>query len=478
MIFRTLKLPGIALLLVAAMLGSASADDALRAEAAAKLKQAAGYYVKQVATHGGYVYHYSPDLSVRWGEGPATADQIWVQPPGTPTVGLALLRAYEATGDRDYLEAAEGAAKALIHGQLTSGGWTNVIDFDPQGKRRDAYRNGRGTNKGRGNSTFDDGISQSAIRLLMHVDRALEFKHAAIHEAAEFALNAVLAAQFANGAFPQVWTGPVSSRPIVKPSYPDYEWRTEGRIKNYWDMYTLNDNNCGYIADMLIDAHRIYGGDRYKAALARLGDFFILAQMPDPQPAWCQQYNYQMQPIWARKFEPPGVSGRESQDAIATLMKIYRETGDKKYLEPIPRALEYLRKSLLADGRLARYYELQTNRPLYMNRHGEQYFLTYDDTDLPDHYGWKTPSFLDALEAEYRATSAGSAATATPSTPTVVDEAEVRKIITALDAEGRWLSTYQGEGLVGQPKFKVGEHFLSSEVFSRNVETLAAYLKK
>ena len=61
-------------------------------------------------------------------------------------------------------------------------------------------------------------------------------------------------------------------------------------------------------------------------------------------------------------------------------MKIYRVTGDKKYLEPIPRALAYLKKSRLPDGRLARYYELKTNRPLYMTRDGDEYSLTYDDS--------------------------------------------------------------------------------------------------
>ena len=108
-----------------------------------------------------------------------------------------------------------------------------------------------------------------------------------------------------------------------------------------------------------------------------------------------------MHPIWARRFEPPAVTGGESQDVLETLMQIYRTTGDKKYLEPIPRALAFLKKSLLADGRLARYYELKTNKPLYMTRRGDEYTLTYDDSKLPDHYGWKVDSRLEAIEREY-----------------------------------------------------------------------------
>jgi len=86
----------------------------LRTDCVAGMKRAAEYYRNNVAVRGGYVYYYSLDLKTRWGEGRATADQIWVQPPGTPTVGMAYLRAFEATGDQFYLDAATEAAQALL----------------------------------------------------------------------------------------------------------------------------------------------------------------------------------------------------------------------------------------------------------------------------------------------------------------------------------------------------------------------------
>ena len=278
--------------LVACCAGNLTADDALRKAAAESLKKAAAYYRNEVAVQGGYVYFYSPDLSKRMGEGVASPQQIWVQPPGTPTVGMAYLKAYRATGDRYYLDAATDAALALAYGQLQSGGWTNCVDFDPREARTALYRNGKG--RGKNNSSLDDGQTQSAIRLMMRVDQAHRFKHQAIHESAQVALAALLAAQFPNGAFPQVWTGPVKPQPIIKANYPDYDWRTEGRIKNYWDMYTLNDGLAGTVSQTLADAHRIYHDEKYQAALLRLGDFLILAQMPDPQPAWAQQYGYEI----------------------------------------------------------------------------------------------------------------------------------------------------------------------------------------
>ncbi len=243
----------------------------LRSEALQALKKAATHYHAKMASHGGYVYYYSVDLQERWGEGKAEPDTIFVQPPGTPTVGMAYLKAYAATRDRFYLDAAREAAEALVYGQLQSGGWTQVIQF-AEAKPLGKYRNRRGGSR---NSSLDDGQTQAALILLIRADQALDFKHAEIHEAANYGLQALLQAQFPNGAFPQVWTGPVESKPVSKARFPDYDWKTEGRIKNYWDYYTLNDNLAGTVSDTLIAAHQVYKDEKYKAALERLGDFLI-----------------------------------------------------------------------------------------------------------------------------------------------------------------------------------------------------------
>ncbi len=450
------------------------------AEVRAAMKKAAGYYHGSVARHGGYVYYYSPDLSKRLGEGVAGGDQIWVQEPGTPTVGLAYLAAFQATDDRFYLDAAIDTAKALIHGQLESGGWTNWVDFDPKSPRVGRYRNGKGKRKGKNFSSLDDGISQVALQFLMKLDKETRFQNQAVHEAAGIALDALLAVQFPNGAFPQGWEGARVEPPATlavdkKANYPPYDWRSEGRIKEYWHQYTLNDGLAETVSETLMVAHRVYGREDCLAALKRLGDFLVLAQMPKPQPGWAQQYNYQMQPIWARKFEPPALAGRESEGVIASLMRIAFYCRDKHYLEPVPRALAYLKKSQLPGGKLARYYELRTNRPLYMERRGKVYTLTHDDSNLPGHYGWQTPSRLESLEAALRSINAGGGL---PENilPAVQAAPSIDGIIRELDEKGRWVSTFSGERLSGQPKFKQGEKYLHSGVFSRNLELLSAYL--
>jgi hypothetical protein len=442
-----------------------------RDEALTTMRKAATFFRARAAMNGGYVYYYSPDFSRRLGEGVATPSQIWVQPPGTPAVGLAYLKAFEATGEQLYLDAAREAAEALVYGQLASGGWTNSIDFAPSGGRVGKYRNGKGGSWNA--SSLDDGTTQGALRLLMHADRALKFQHRDIHEASAFARKALLAAQFANGAFPQGWTGPVAAAPPVKAQYPDYDWHTGNRIKNYWDMPTLNDDAAGSLSRVLLDAWEIYKDTACKAALAKLGDFLILSQMPEPQPAWAQQYDLQTRPIWARKFEPPAIAGRESQDVIETLLRIHALTGDAKYLAPIPPALVWLKRSLLPDGRLARYYELKTNKPLYMT---DDYHLTHDDSKVPKHYGWKGDSRIAEIEKAFAAAKSGAPA---PAAPVSKDTPPLSQIIRDLDSEGRWISTAAGgEMLVGQPKFKPGETFISSAVFIRNLEALSEYVAK
>ncbi|QYM78551.1 pectate lyase [Horticoccus luteus] len=491
---------GLAAVLPAA-LSAAEAPRDLRSEATAALKRAATFYRTQVASHGGYAYFYTPDLSERWGEGVGTRDQVWVEPPGTPAVGRAYLEAYAATHDPFYLEAATETGQALVYGQLKSGGWRQTIDFNPKGDRSGDYRNGRG--HGMNYSSLDDDQTQAAIQFMVRLDQALDFKNEKIHEVTLFALNSLLQAQFPNGGFPQGWKEPAPNKPIIKAHYPK-EWPRLWPHEAYHTYYTLNDGLVGTVSDALLLAYETYHDERYKQALARLGDFLILAQMPEPQPAWCQQYNFNMEPTWARKFEPPAVCGLESEDAVKTLMKIYRVTGDRKYLAPLPRAIAYLQTCLLPDGRMPRYRELETNRPLYMNRKpgvsGSSnapgyYDLTYSDKDLPKHYGWKQPSSINELAAEFAAIDqpgaakvvdgqtfteagkliavarvAGQEATAEELAP------DVQRIIAALDDQGRWITTHDGSKLVGQPNFKKGFRYIGSNVFNHHVEQLSAYI--
>ena len=86
------------------------ATAATPAEVSAALTKAVSFHHSHAASHGGYVYRYSADFTLREAEGIPGPDTIWIQPPGTPAVGMAMLDAYEATKDKECLKAAVEAA--------------------------------------------------------------------------------------------------------------------------------------------------------------------------------------------------------------------------------------------------------------------------------------------------------------------------------------------------------------------------------
>lgn len=478
----------LAVIIIAAFGLNATAADDLRQQAERSLQRGVEFLRKEVAVEGTYLWQYSEDLSKREGEGVATATQGWVQPPGTPAVGLAFLAAWRATSNAYYLEAARETAHGLARGQLNSGGWTYSIDFSPAGRRRAAYRDG-GDATARNFTTLDDDTTQCALRFLAQTDQALGFRDAKVHECVQYALNAVLKAQFPNGAWPQGFDhAPDPGRYPVKPATYPTPWPREWPgSQNYWLWYTLNDNSLASMTETMLELARIYrapaAGTNFhalaaacKAAALKAGDFLLLAQMPEPQPGWAQQYNFDMHPVWARKFEPPAVSGGESRGVLRLLLALYRETGQQRFLKPIPRALDYFRRSRLPDGSLARFYELQSNRPLYFTT---DYKLTYDDSDVPTHYSFKVADWTAAVAAEYertRTTPGGvgnTDASESQPKPTAKLIAEVRSVIAAQDARGRWV---EGGGLRFHRPKDPSVRVINSATVARNIETLSRYL--
>ncbi len=459
---------------------ASAADDSLPGRATGALRQAVEFYSRQVASHGGYVYRYSADLAKREGEGKTGPDTVWVQPPGTPAVGMAYLDAFERTGEAYLLDAAKAAGECLIQGQLRSGAWNASIEFAADVRKKHAYRVDPPTKKpGRNWSTFDDDKSQSAIRFLSRLDKALDFQDARVHEAITFALDAVLKSQFPNGAWPQGFQEfpDPAKYPIVRASYPE-TWPRKYPGGDYWVYYTFNDNAIGDTVDTLLLAADVYQEPRYRQAALRAGEFILLAQMPEPQPAWAQQYDFDMHPVWARKFEPPAISGSESQEILKTLLKLYVQTGDRKFLEPVPRAIGYLQRSALPDGQLARFYELQTNKPLYFTR---QYELTYDDSDMPTHYSFKVGNGLAGLSQQYerlsQLTGEQLAKLRTPAPDKLAMtsqlEAQTRQLVAALDERGAWVEDgrlrYHGDA-------DDTRRVIDSSTFIKNLGVLSRYV--
>lgn len=448
------------------------------------LLRAARFFREQVATEGGYLWQYSDDLRLREGENVADDRCVWVQPPGTPSVGLAFLRAWQVTGDAYHLEAARAAGQCLVRGQLRGGGWPYMIPFDAVRRARLDLRteppsNSRSVKR---HSVLDDNTTQEALRFLVLLDEALGFRDTAIHEAALYGLSGLLRAQYPNGAFPQVFMPEPhdpSRHPAKAAEYPP-EGAEPTREKNYHVFYTFNDNLMRDVNRLLFAAWEVYTNDVYLAAARRAGGFMRLAQLPEPQPAWAQQYDFAMRPCWARKFEPAAVSGGESQTILQALAELFLVTGDVGYLEPIPRAVAYLKRSRLPDGRLARFYELRGNRPLYFTR---DYELTFSDANMPTHYAFKIGYGVDeewlatlpALPDAERRLAVGRLRTrgyrATAAAGAVSDGAAAR-VLRSLDDQGRWTEEAELKAAGGKRI-----QAIRCATFVRNTATLCAWLE-
>jgi Mn2+/Fe2+ NRAMP family transporter len=81
------------LLALAGASAPAAEEPSLHEQAAVALRRGAEFFRSRVAVEGTYLWQHSEDLSRREGEGKASPTQGWVQPPGTPAVGLAFLLA-------------------------------------------------------------------------------------------------------------------------------------------------------------------------------------------------------------------------------------------------------------------------------------------------------------------------------------------------------------------------------------------------
>lgn len=324
------------------------------------MKRSSDYMVNKVSNRGGYLWKYNKDLTEFYGEVPARPSQIWVQGPGTPAAGEMFLEMYQTTGEDVFLEYAGKAANALIYGQHPLGGWHYLIDFDKPGLESwyadsasqflvgwEEYRHYYG------NCTYDDDVTQGATRFLLHY--YMETLDAAYLPPLQQALNFMLISQYPNGGWPQ--------------RYPlRYEFAHDG-YPDYTSYYTLNDNAMNSIIDVLLEAYEALGNEEYLEAARRGGDFFMIAQGPEGRAAWTDQFDMKLQPTAARTHEPASYQVRYTQSTIHELEKLFLFTGDRRYLRPIPDALDWIESVILeldedGDPKFARFYDPKTNYPI------------------------------------------------------------------------------------------------------------------
>ena len=362
-------------------------------------------FLRTISTEGGYCGIYSLDLKKRYGEAayqPVERGSIWIQPPGTPSVGKLFLRAWRATGERRYLKDAHAVGEALRRTQSRCGGWWYVAPVTDVPARRPPR------------ATFDDNTSQEAISFLLELNDAV--KDEKLSECLTGALEFLDRSRYPNGGWPQVWP----------------------RAKKYHAYLTFNDaaiNDCIRVA---LEAYDRLGKKKYLEIALKGGEFIRLSQLPEG--GWAQQYDLDLKPAWARAFEPPGVCSAVTARNIRTLLRLYERTGRKRFLEPIGKAVSFLKKVRLPSGLWARLYELGTLKPIYGDRDGKiHYTLREISEERRKGYAWESEFGIPGAIRAYERALAGKPAFPPPTPPTVKTlRAGVEAVLKACDEKGRF----------------------------------------
>jgi PelA/Pel-15E family pectate lyase len=266
--------------------------------------------------------------------------------------------------------------------------------------------------------TFDNGATTTQLRYLAKVvaaagpDRGDSYRAAFLR-----GVDYILAAQFPNGGWPQVW--PLQG--------------------GYHDAITYNDDAMIKVLQLLSDVASgqnefAFVPERTRklaAADVRRGVECILETqitVDGRRTVWCQQHDaLTLQPTSARNYEMPSQSGSESAEVMIFLMRL--PNPNPRTVAAVHAAAAWFEKTKLRDvafkaigddGRQlvpsrgngplwARYYEMGSDRPIFGDRD-----KTIHDTvseiskERRDGYSWFNEAPKQALEQNARWSAAHS----------------------------------------------------------------------
>ena len=280
---------------------------------------------------------------------------------------------------------AKAIADSVIQYQSPQGGWPKSTNLAKPPKSLDDIPP---PGQGRANS-FDNDATTVPMRFLARITNTTG--EAKYKESFLRGLDYMLAAQYPHGGWPQFW-------PLRKGYYSQITYNDGAMIRV---MEVVRDVAKGDAPYAFVDAER-----RAKADKAfQLGVECILKtqiRQNGKLTAWCAQHDAKtLEPAWARAYEPPSLSGGESVGIIRFLMEI-EEPADE-IVNAIEGAVAWVRsvemkgwrqervknddgrseRKLVADPEAdslwARFYELKTNRPLYLDRDSK---FRYDYSEI------------------------------------------------------------------------------------------------
>ncbi len=265
-------------------------------------------------------------------------------------------------------EEAQAAADSVIEYQSPLGGWPKNSDLLAPRSSSDIDER----------PTIDNGATTTPMRFLAMV--AEGSGNAKYQEAFERGMDYLFQAQYPNGGWPQYF-------PLREGYYSRITYNDNAMVNV---LTLLRDAALGDAPYSFVDQAR---REKASAAVARGIDVILRTQIEQDGrlTAWCAQHDEQtLEPAWARSYEPPSLSGGESVGVVRFLMSI--EDPAPEVVAAVEGAVQWLRSVTMSGVRIqgipkpdgdverilvddpeapplwARFYELGTNRPLYLDR--------------------------------------------------------------------------------------------------------------
>lgn len=238
--------------------------------------------------------------------------------------------------------------------------------------------------------TFDNGATTGELRYLAHLYSATSdesFKAAFLK-----GLNLILKAQYPNGGWPQ--------------SFPPGA--------GYARHITFNDDTFVRLAEFIRDAGSLdfvpeETRQKCKQAFDRSIDCILRAQIKvkDQLTVWCAQHDeVTLEPRPARTYELVSLSGAESARLLRFLMNLENPSPEtrraieagvnwfqKTKLTGIRQLRENGERKIIRDDSApplwARFYEIETNRPIFSGRDGiKRYSIDQIEPERRNGYAW------------------------------------------------------------------------------------------
>lgn len=232
-------------------------------------------------------------------------------------------------------------------------------------------------------TTFDNGGTHTQLRFLARViaARGADTPEVSAYRASFLrGVDYLLAAQYPNGGWPQFF-------PLRKGYYTHITFNDDAMIGVMTMLREIASRQAPY--EFVGATHR----ERAARAVAKGIECVLRCQIvaEGKRTAWCAQHDeVTLAPAWARAYEAPSLSGSESVGIVRFLMSI--PDPSPEIVAAIEGAVAWFRavpirgmrvdtfngddgkrdRRMVADATApllwARFYELGTNRPLYMGR--------------------------------------------------------------------------------------------------------------